>query len=1219
MCCSLFSRAAFVLAALLALAARPARAQVGSTTDIISGRITAPDGSPLAGATVTAKSVETSINRTKQSGSDGKYTIVFPDGGGSYQLTIRHIGMAARTLNVSRQGDEDQIRVNVTMTQNPQRLQDVVVRAPPQRNQPDRPTPGSAERVMTADQVARLPLDASDLTALALLAPGVIGVDGTDSTAAAFSVAGQRPDQNNVTLDGLTFGSSAVPQDAIRNTRVITSTFDVARGQFSGGQIASTTRGGTNDLQGSATYSLRDPSLDVSGEGTDVFSRGYEQNSLSAGFGGPFIQDKFFGFGAISFRRRSDALQSLIVADPTTLERLGASPDSVARFLNGLNSYGLTPTLPGIPNDRRTDNLQLFSRLDYFVTDEHTLMVRFDYRRNSVDATRISTFGLPAGGGDQKSDGGGAMVMLTSHLGSFVNELRAYASKGSANSLPYQELPSGRVQLSSALDDGTIGISVLQFGGNSGLPTSTLNNGVEASEELSWLKNGHRLKLGMLFNTGDFTQTFTPNQFGTFTYASLADYVNNVPSQFTRTLASTKKTGASTNGAIYLGDTWRMSNALQLIYGVRMEGSRYGDAPAFNDSVHSYFGRNTNFFPSEVHVSPRVGFSWTIGAPDQGAGQGGFGGQQALGTLRGGIGEFRGTVPTSLFSAAQSATGLINAQSQLVCIGPAVPTPDFPGYEQSLLSIPTECADGFGSGSPFGARPNVTTFDQGFGAPRSWRGSLGLQRRFWQRYGFSIDASYARGVNQYGFRDLNLDDAPKFTLGREGNRPVYVDPLTIVPTTGQTASIFSRLRPQYGQVLAVSSDLQSETKQLTLGINGFTMRGILFQASYTYSRSRDQSSFGGGLGGAGVGANTGADPNVHEWSTSDLERRHSMVGTLSYPVNPWLELTTVARLSSGAPVTPLVGSDINGDGQRNDRAFIFNPATTTDTAVSNGMSRLLAGAPGRVKGCLTRAFEQVAGRNSCSGPWTPSLDLQANFRPSFLGLDRRLTLSLLTVNLLTGVDQLVHGANNLSGWGQSYRADPTLLYVRGFDPATNRYVYQVNERFGVSHGSINAIRSPFQVSFQARYALGRDQTRDRINAIFQRGGRDGAGGGVSGFLARIAPNPIDSILARTDTLKLTTDQVTRLTALRDTLNAKNMAIADTVRAAIEKLGANPDMQSLFAQAAPKLTEARANIESALKSAQSLLTPEQWGKLPQNVRTPGRGGGGQGGGRRPPQP
>src|SRR5256886_17509535 len=89
----------------------------------------------------------------------------------------------------------------------------------------------------SADQLARLPVDALDLKTVAALAPGVLALAATDSTQADFSVAGQRPTANAITLDGLSLGSGSVPQDAIRSTRVVTSSYDAARGQFSGGLV----------------------------------------------------------------------------------------------------------------------------------------------------------------------------------------------------------------------------------------------------------------------------------------------------------------------------------------------------------------------------------------------------------------------------------------------------------------------------------------------------------------------------------------------------------------------------------------------------------------------------------------------------------------------------------------------------------------------------------------------------------------------------------------------------------------------------------------------------------------------------------------------------------------------------------------------------------------------------------------------------------------------
>src|SRR5205823_11955323 len=212
---------------------------------------------------------------------------------------------------------------------------------------------------------------------------------------------------------------------------------------------------------------------------------------------------------------------------------------------------------------------------------------------------------------------------------------------------------------------------------------------------------------------------------------------------------------------------------------------------------------------------------------------------------------------------------------------------------------------------------------------------------------------YARGVSQYGFRDLNLVSAPRFTLPDEADRPVYVPADSIVPTSGALSVLNSRVNPQFGQVLAISSDLRSDTRQLTIAINRATRRGATLQLSYTLTRARDQSSFSCCAAGQGfAAATTAGDANVREWATSAFQRRHSFLATVTYPVTAALELAAIGRLSSGAPFTPLVGSDVNGDGARNDRAFVFDPATASDTALVNGMRALLAGAPAGGRGGL---------------------------------------------------------------------------------------------------------------------------------------------------------------------------------------------------------------------------------------------------------------------------
>ena len=1199
-----------LLVILLALTPALGRAQVGSTTDILTGRVLGPDGEPLPDAAVEAVSVETGISRSRATNEKGRWTIVFPDGGGSYRVTIKRLGMAPVTIAMTRQGDEDQLVADVELSPAAARLQEVVVRAnrggDPRRGQ----EAGSTGSALNPDQLSRMPIDASDLATLATLAPGVVGFDATDSTASAFSVMGQAVDQNSITLDGLTFGSGSVPQEAVRTIRVITNSYDVSRGQFSGGQVASTTRSGTNFLQGSLNYSLRNPALELTNPDENGFSGGYIQNQLSGGLGGPIIKNKLFAFGSVQLRRRVDQLRSLTAAGSTTQSQLGVSPDSVARFINALDAFGLSAAAPAIAADRTGDNLGALMRLDYLLTEMQTLTIRGDYRWQGQDPSRVGSFALPQTGGDTRSWGGGLMATLTSHFESgIVNELRAYMSRSERSSAPYLALPQGRVLTASQLADGSTGSATLSFGGNPAMPQSNDNAGLELTDELSWLSgDGHRFRLGGLYSSSRLVQDQTSNRYGTFYFNSLADLDSLRPASFTRTLAPRIRSGTSRNGAIYLGDTWRRSAALQLTYGLRLEGSRFGGAPAYNPAVDSLFAHRTDRFPSEIHLSPRIGFTWTLGASDQiqgapaagGRGPGRFGGRGQGGTsvIRGGIGDFRGNVPTALYSSAQGATGFLDTQAQLDCVGYAVPIPDFLAYAASTDNIPTECLSSGGPLPPsLTARPNVTLFDPGFGAPRTRRASLGYQRRLLDRYTISIDGTYARGVNQTGRTDLNLNTSPRFTLAGEAGRPVFVEPSAIVPATGALSIVGSRLHPEYGRVMLLDSRLASETEQLSMSLGGFTSRGLIFRASYTISRSRDQSSFD----------LTAGNPNVATWGPSDLQRKHAFTATITYPIRPAIELTLIGRVLSGAPYTPTVGGDINGDGSRNDRAFIYDPAAAPDTAIANGMNRILAAAPASARSCLRSQFGTIAARNSCTGPWQQTLDMQVNLRPSFLHLDRRLTLSVVTVNMLGGLDQLVNGANNLHGWGQQLRPDPTLMSVVGFDESEQRFLYRVNDRFGNTRGSANAFRAPFQLAIQARYAIGPDAARSRLQAAFARGGESSAGT----FLARIdrlMPNPVKAILALRDTIALSSAQVVRLQSLSDSLDSKNSALAASVRSIVEKAGSSANPQALLTQLSPRLAEIRANNTAALGGARGVLTDDQWEKVPEAVRNPGRGTG-----------
>lgn len=1223
---------------LLVAVALPSRlaAQVGATTDILTGVVKSPDGKVVEGAVVEAQSVETQVTRRQRTNAQGKYTILFPDGGGTYRVTVRAIGLAPITVTLVRNGDDDRIVRNFTFGQTTaQTLAAVQVRARQSPNQGGPgggpPTPGASERITSGDQATRLPVDASDPTALAALSPGVV-LTGADTSSggnalSSFSVAGQGPTGNNVTLDGLSFSAGFVPQDAVRGTRVVTNTFDVARGQFSGGQISQTTRGGTNVVQGSASYVGRYRDLTVT-QGTDgAFGGAANQNQFGAGLGFPIVKDRLFFFGALQGRRRTDLLPSLLAADSADRARVGVAQDSVARFLGLVGAAGV-PTGLVVDDNRNADNLTVLGRADWVVSDAHTVTFRGDWRLVDQDPTRVGVTSLPQTGGVSRNRGGGGFLTLSSRFGTgLVNELRAGLQVDRRESENFLTMPFGRVQVLSDLPDGAQGLSALSFGGNPALFPRSDNTVFEATNETSMiLKEGkHRVKLGGLVNRTAYQQDVGFNRFGTYTYNSLADFEAGRAATFARTLAAPVREGATWNSAIYLGDTYRPNGELQLTYGVRLEGSRFDGAPARNTLAEQLFGVRTDQVPTDRAIMPRLGFSWSPGATQtQGGGQafGPFGSGRF--TIRGGAGLFRDAPNQSLFAAAQGATGLVDAERQVFCVGAGVPQANWQSYALDPSTIPTACAIG---AQPIerATLPSVTAFDSRYGNPQAWRGSLGMSRRLFGRFFGNIDVSGVQGRNQLSVQDLNLNltNPAGFTLANEGGRPVFVSPLLVVPGTGAVAVQGSRRDTRFGQVFEVASENRSRQYQGTVSITGFTGRGAIINASYTYSNARDQASAGfGGANGVFASATTAANPNVQEWAPSAFDRRHIIVGTVTHPLTSSFEVTMIGRFTSGAPFSPLVSADINGDGSRNDRAFIFDPnAPTTDPVLADGMRRILAGAPDGVRGCLTEQLGRIAGRNTCRGPWQPSVDLQLNWRPTFAGLDRRLTVSLVTANLVGGLDQLLHGANNLRGWGATIQPDQTLLFVRGFNPATQQFRYEVNERFGAVRGNAVGIRLPFQVGINMRYTIGPDQTRDRLRQVFGgAGGRGGLGAGIAAGVGRFFPNTYRQLLEARDSIGFDDKVAARLTVLADSLQTEVDSLAEAARKVIEKEGSNPDPAVLFGVRLRPFFEKGTQLRQAvLKQAEGLFTAEQWKRVPNRIRNPqgfGGGGGPGGGGGRP---
>src|SRR5262249_42498524 len=207
-------------------------------------------------------------------------------------------------------------------------------------------------------------------------------------------------------------------------------------------------------------------------------------------------------------------------------------------------------------------------------------------------------------------------------------------------------------------------------------------------------------------------------------------------------------------------------------------------------------------------------------------------------------------------------------------------------------------------------------------------------------------------------------------------------------------------------------------------------------------------------------------------------------------------------------------------------------------------------------------------------------------------------------NPLGAADLALNGSGHLKGWGQSYAPDQSLLYVRGFDPTTKRFTYQVNQRFGATSPALVVLRSPVVFTTQCRVDVG--AMRERQTLGIQLGtGRVLPGTRAPEALFRAVgvssiSNPMATILRQQDSLHLTVVQADSLAAM----NRRYTYRCDSLWAPVARYFATLPAEYSESDAFERFLRARrAQIDMLAHYAptvRELLTKEQLRKVPQLV-------------------
>jgi hypothetical protein len=268
-----------------------------TTNSLVTGVITDTSGAAVPGAQVDVRNQGTGLLRSTTSGGDGIY--ILPQlAPGIYDVSVKKSGFATedRTnveLHVNQNATLD---FTLTISATSQTVE-VTAAAPPLNT-----TSATLGDVVQHAAVVELPLNGRQFTQLALLTPGVAPQEGGQQQSFIVSlgaggivpaVNGQRPQQNNFTMDGvlnnnvyLNSWSISPPPDALEEFNVQSHITDAQFSISSGANINLATRSGTNELHGSVWEFIRNSALDAQ-TFPQTYRLPYRQNQYGVYFGGP--------------------------------------------------------------------------------------------------------------------------------------------------------------------------------------------------------------------------------------------------------------------------------------------------------------------------------------------------------------------------------------------------------------------------------------------------------------------------------------------------------------------------------------------------------------------------------------------------------------------------------------------------------------------------------------------------------------------------------------------------------------------------------------------------------------------------------------------------------------------------------------------------------------------------------------------------------------------
>jgi len=840
--------------ALAILAFMPSFALAQYTTGSVQGSVLDASGAVVKGAHIQLRNVGTNQIRDFVTGDDGLYlfSAVVP---GAYEVTAESAGFAKIVAKINASS-------NTRLTENlhlkvASAGATVVVEA------------GAAAEFHTSDpqidttriaeEVDGLPLQGRTVTSLVALEPGVqpmytagrgalVKVAGAQT--GLFTANGGRPESSNIEIDlidvndweygGIAVGGEPAP-DFVEEFKVITSNAAAEYGIKSGGEALFITKSGTNNWHGDAYNFLQNNAFnardyfDTTGNATRI-----DRNNYGFATGGALLRDRTFLFGGWEQLKQLGG-GFTTVANVPSAEAINSISNTTIKGL--VSKYLPTATgttsnpLIGTVNQQFSapvHSYQFLVRGDQRISAKQDLTLRYFQATGRQVLTFPSFNTLEGYDSDLDNQSRNANITDTYVLNaSTTNQLRIGYDRSVAMLYSENGLISPRFTIS-----GVVGFGALPY-----FPQGRYFNLYQANDVVSHIVGKHILKAGFdLRKVQDGSVNYT-SRAGNYTFASINDFLSGTLAGWSQVFGPAARLFNTQLISGFAQDDWKISPNLTVNLGVRWEyqgalSAKHNNVSILDPSVTSAIGSAGtgalgafNLASPIVHsnpanLAPRVGFAWN---PNGGklSVRGGYGFYWDSFTFRALAGAINN--PPEAYTASLTSFSGNNTLDNLLA-GDAT-------IQSQYKSLVGSYKDTLNFGS-------ATTANRNQRNPYSQQYNLNLE--------YKLADSTVIGLGYVGTKSTHLpiivpinSVAASFTpASSAADQAARFSQFYSIYAgeSGSTVSTSNRLDGRFNQVNKYTDVAASNYNSLQAVLRHSLRYGLNLQASYTWSKSIDNSS-----------------------------------------------------------------------------------------------------------------------------------------------------------------------------------------------------------------------------------------------------------------------------------------------------------------------------------------------------------------------------------------